>query len=121
MSERYDQVERAIHEHVAAFNAQDLQRLLTGLAEDAVWQTGQDTVRGHDKLAVLYSNAFRVIAPRLTILSLLIDQGRAACELRESMIVDGCAREDFIAGFYRVDTNGVITSAKIYRQGSADI
>jgi hypothetical protein len=55
------------------------------------------------------------------VLSLLIDDDRAACELRENMTVDGAAREDFIAGFYRVDTSGVITSAKIYRQGSADV
>src|SRR5215468_8252123 len=47
MSERYEQVERAIRDHVAAFNAQDLQCLLTGLAPDVVWQTGEDTFRGH--------------------------------------------------------------------------
>jgi hypothetical protein len=121
MSERHVQVERAIRAHVAAFNARDLYRLLTGLAEDAVWSTGQHTVRGHGELAGLFGDAFRLIAPRLTILSLLIDQDRAACELRESLNVDGTAREDFIAGFYRVDTNGVITAAKVYRQGSADV
>jgi uncharacterized protein len=121
MSERYDQVERAIRDHVTAFNAHDLQRLLAGLAEDAVWQTGQDTFRGRDELAALFSEAFRSIAPRLTIHSLLIDQDRAACELVEGMTVEGAMREDFIAGFYRVDTNGMITSAKIYRQGSADV
>jgi hypothetical protein len=121
MSERHNHVEKAIREHVAAFNAQDLPRLLAGLAANAVWQTGQDTVRGHAALAVLFGDAFRVIAPRLTVLSLLIDDDRAACELRENMTVDGAAREDFIAGFYRVDTSGVITSAKIYRQGSADV
>ena len=121
MSERYAQLERTIRDHVAAFNAQDLQRLLTGLAEDAVWQTGQHTFCGRDELATLFSEAFRTIAPELAIRSMLIDQDRVACELLETMTIDGAAREDFIAGFYRVDTNGVITSAKIYRQGSADV
>lgn len=121
MSEQYDRVERAIREHVAAFNTRDLQRLLSGLAEDVVWQTGQYTFRGRDELAAVFSDAFRAIAPRLTIHSLLIAQDRAACELREDMTVEDAMREDFIAGFYRVDTSGVITSAKIYRQGSADL
>lgn len=121
MSEQYDQVERAIRDHVAAFNAKDIQRLLAGLAEDVVWQTGQDTFRGHAALAAVFGGAFSDIAPRLTIHSLLIDHDRAACELQESMTVEGAAREDFIAGFYRVDTHGMITSAKIYRQGSADV
>jgi hypothetical protein len=121
MSERYEVVEGAIREHISAFNAQNLHRLLTGLAEDAVWQTGQHTVRGHDELAAFFSDAFRDITPSLTILSLLIDQDRAACELRERMIVGGTPREDFIAGFYRIDANGMIASAKIYREGSASV
>ncbi|HEY7339238.1 MAG TPA: nuclear transport factor 2 family protein [Ktedonobacterales bacterium] len=121
MSERYAQLERTIRDHVAAFNAQDLQSLLAGLAEDAVWQTGQDTFYGRDELATLFSEAFRTIAPELAIRSMLVDQDRVACELLEILTIDDAMREDFIAGFYSVDANGVITSAKIYRQGSADI
>ena len=119
--EHYQRVERAIHKHIAAFNAQDLPRLLAGLAEDAVWQTGQDTFRGRAELAALFRGAFRAIAPRLTIRSLLIDQDKAACEMVEHMTVGSDTRQDFIAGFYRVDADGVITTAKIYRQGSADV
>ena len=121
MTERYAQVEKTIRDHIAAFNAQDLQSLLAGLAEDAVWQTGQHTFRGRDELAALFSEAYRTIAPKLAIRSILIDRDRAACELLETMTVEGVAREDFIAGFYCVDANGLITSAKIYRQGSADV
>jgi hypothetical protein len=98
-----------------------MHRLLTGLAPDVVWQTGGDTYRGHEELTALFGGAFRAIAPKLTIYSLLIDHDRAACELQEGMTVDGVAREEFIAGFYRVDTQGLITAAKIYRQGSADV
>jgi len=121
MTERYAQAEKTIRDHIAAFNAQDLQSLLTGLAEDAVWQTGQHTCCGRDELTTLFSEAFRTIAPRLAIRSILIDQDRVACELLETMTIEGAPREDFIAGFYYVDANGVITSAKIYRQGSADV
>lgn len=121
MAERRRQVEQAIREHVEAFNAQDLPRLLAGLADEAVWQTGQDIFRGRDALAALFSGAFTGIAPRLTLRSLLIEQDRAACELTEKMTIDGVTREDFIAGFYRVNANDLITSVKIYRQGSADV
>lgn len=37
------------------------------------------------------------------------------------MTIAGAAREDFIAGFYRLDAHGRITHAKIYREGSADV
>ncbi|HEU5349424.1 MAG TPA: nuclear transport factor 2 family protein [Ktedonobacterales bacterium] len=119
--ERVERVEQAIRNHIAAFNAHDLQRLLAGLADDAVWQTGRDTFRGRPELATLFQRAFSAIAPRLTIRSLLIDQDKAACEMVEHMAVDGDTRQDFIAGFYRVDDDGIIRTAKIYRQGSADI
>jgi hypothetical protein len=121
MAEWYDQMERTIHEHVAAFNAHDLPRLLSSLAQDIIWQTGHDTFRGRDELAEVFSDAFRTIAPSLTLHSLLIDHDRAACELRDHMTVDGVEREDWIAGFYVVDATGVIRSVKIYRQDSADI
>jgi hypothetical protein len=92
-------MERTIHEHVAAFNAHDLPRLLGGLAQDLIWQTGQDTFRGREELAEVFCDAFRTIAPTLTLPSLLIDHDRSACELREYMTVNGVKREDWIAGF----------------------
>lgn len=97
-----------------AFNAGDLQRLLTDFTEDAIWQTGRDLIRGHDKLAALFSGAFGALAPQLTIYSLLIEQDRAACELQERIAIFGVTHEDFIAGFYHLDTTGRITLAKIY-------
>lgn len=35
-----------VSEHIAAFHAHDTERVLAGLADDAVWITGADTVRG---------------------------------------------------------------------------
>lgn len=121
MQEGYDQVAKAIRDHVAAFNAQDLQRLLTGLSEDVLWRTSQETFHGRDELASVFRAAFRTIAPRLALRSMLIDQDRAACQLHERLTVDGVTRDDFIAAFYQVESSGVITSAKIYREGSADV
>ena len=42
-----------------------------------------------------------------------------ACELSEQIVVDGATRVDHIAGFYRVQSARV-TTAKIYREGSAE-
>jgi ketosteroid isomerase-like protein len=66
MAEWYDQMERTIREHVAASNERDLPHLLGGLAQEIIWQTGQDTFRGRDELAEVFSDAFRTIAPTLT-------------------------------------------------------
>ncbi|GAA5036275.1 hypothetical protein GCM10023317_90170 [Actinopolymorpha pittospori] len=41
-------------------------------------------------------------------------------ELTETLTVEGRERSDAIAGFYRL-RDGRIESAKIYREGSADV
>jgi hypothetical protein len=121
MAEWYDQVESTIREHVAAFNAHDLPRLLGGLAQEIIWQIGHDTFLRRGELAGVFSDVLRVIAPTLTILSLLIDRNRAPSELCERMMVEGVERDDWIAGFYRVDALGVFKSVRIYRQGLVDV
>ena len=121
MSQQSIQLEQVIRNHIAAFNAQNLYQLLAGFTEDAVWRTGKDTFRGREEFAQLFSEAFRTITPSLTIRSMVIGQDQVACELLESMTTEGIQREDAIAGFYRVDAHGMITSATIYREGSADV
>ncbi len=46
-----DMVRALILDHVEAFNTHDRARLLGGLAEDVVWSTGRDTIRGVEVLA----------------------------------------------------------------------
>jgi heme-degrading monooxygenase HmoA len=108
-----------VRDHVAAFNAHDLARLLACFSADALWVTGSDRFRGTAELAKLFESAFTELSPKLTIQNMVIDDDQVACQLREQLVVDGATRVDHIAGFYRVQSDR-ITTAKIYRESSAD-
>jgi hypothetical protein len=109
-----------VEQHIEAFNARDLDALMAGLSEDATWVTGTDRFNGGAALEQLFVAAFAEISPRLHIESLLVQDDRVVCELREEYTVDGVERTDHIAAFYRVEA-GVITAVKVYREGSADV
>jgi uncharacterized protein len=108
-----------MREHVAGFNAHDLDRLLACFTADATWVTGSDRFRGTAELANFFDNAFTEMSPKLTIENMVVDGDSVACELKEEFLVDGATGADDIAGFYRVECNRIAT-AKIYREGSAD-
>ena len=109
-----------VRAHIEAFNARDLGTLMAGLDEDANWVTGTDRLRGAAALEQLFAAAFAEISPRLHIESLLVQDERVVCELREDYTAHGVERTDHIAAFYRVE-DGLITAVKIYREGSADV
>lgn len=110
----------AVREHLAAFNAHSTARLLAGFTDDAVWVTGQDVTRGRDGLAELFDDWLWSLDPSLTVRTLITDGPHAAAELVEEFTVDGEPRRENIAVFFRID-GGLISSAKVYREGSADI
>jgi hypothetical protein len=110
----------AVARHIDAFNARDLDGLMAGLSENAIWVTGKDSLRGVADLEQLFANAFTELAPQLHVESFLVQGDSVACQLREDYRVDGVQRTDHIAAFYRVEA-GLITAVKIYREGSADV
>lgn len=109
-----------VEEHLAAFNAHDTARVLAGFAPDAVWATGQDIVRGRDALAELFDAGLWELDPSLRILSLVGEDPLVAAELHETITVEGERRDFRIAVFFTVGA-GLIRTAKVYREGSADI
>ncbi|MFJ6217099.1 nuclear transport factor 2 family protein [Streptomyces sp. NPDC092296] len=113
-------VAAAVHDHVRAFNDRDVDALIGGFTEDACWITGSTTVRGRAELTELFSGAMSGLLPTLVVRSLLADADRAACQLVETLTVDGEEVICSIAGFYEF-RDGRIASAKIYREGSADV
>ena len=115
-----DAPEAVVRRHVEAFNARDLEALLGCFGDDAGWVTGTDSFRGTEALKELFAAAFDGLSPRLTVLSLVAQGDRVACELREDFRVEGRPRSDHIAGFYVVE-EGRITRATIYREGSARV
>ena len=110
----------AVRRHVAAFNARDLGALMAGFTQDAVWVTGTTVVRGHGELSGLFADAMAGLLPTLTIGNLLAEGDRVACELTETLTAADGQRTFRIAGFYQL-RGGKIASAKIYREGSAEI
>jgi ketosteroid isomerase-like protein len=109
-----------VEEHLAAFNAHDSDRLLAGFAEDVIWATGQDVMRGRTELADLFDDSLWDLQPLLTVVSVVAGEQTVAAELREQIMVDG-ARQNFrIAVFFTV-LDGLIVNAKVYREGVADL
>ncbi|SEK90651.1 nuclear transport factor 2 family protein [Streptacidiphilus jiangxiensis] len=112
--------ETAIREHLRAFNDRDLPALLAGFTDDAVWITGRSVARGRTELTELFTGALEHLLPTLTLENLLVDGDRAACQMVEHFTVSGHRREAPVAGFYHL-RDGRISSAKIYREGSAEV
>ena len=113
-------VRQAIVEHVDAFNAHDTHRVMAGLSTDAVWTTGADTVRGTAGLIDVFDPWLWSLQPSLEVLALVVDGSGAAAELRERLTVSGVDQVFDIGGFFTV-VDGLITRAKIYREGRADV
>lgn len=109
-----------VRRHVEAFNSRDLDALLAGFTDDAVWITGTSAARGRAEIAELFAGAMAGLLPRLVVENLLASGDRAACQLTEELTAGGDELTFSIAGFYQL-RDGRIASAKIYREGSAEI
>jgi uncharacterized protein len=113
-------IRAAVEEHLAAFNAHDPQRLLAGFTPDAVWITGADTFTGRAALADVFDDWLWSLQPHLDVHAVLVDGGRAAVQAREAITIDGERQQFQIAVFFEF-ADGLITRAKVYREGSADL
>ena len=115
-----DQVAAAVHEHVRAFSEGDLPALMAGLADDTVWITGRTTVRGRADLEPFFREAIEGLHPKLVVENLLIDGEQAACQMTETLVWDGAEQTFPIAAFFKL-RDGLIMTAKVYREGTADL
>lgn len=109
-----------IRDHVRAFNTRDLDALLAGFTDDAVWITGTSVARGRAELAGLFADAMAGLLPTLTLETLLAQGDRAAAQMTETLTAGGREQTFSIAAFYLL-RDGRIASAKVYREGSAEI
>jgi ketosteroid isomerase-like protein len=115
-----DQTAALVREHVRAFSEGDLDGLLAGLADDAVWITGRTTVRGKAELEPFFRAAIDELNPRLAIENLVVQGSKAAAQMTETLVWDGAEQTFPIAAFFRL-SDGQIAAAKIYREGTADL
>ena len=109
-----------VHEHLRAFNAGDLPALLDGFRPEAVWVTGRCRARGRTELSELFGRAMADLRPTLTLRTLVATEGLVACELTEVLVSGGRQQTYPIACFYEIAA-GRIVSARIYREGSAEV
>lgn len=109
-----------VREHVRAFNDRDVDALMAGFTEDAVWVTGTTTITGRAALREFFAAAMAGLLPVLSVRDLVAGPYLVACELVETLTSGGRERTFHIAGFYRL-RGGRIATAKIYREGSADL
>ena len=114
------QTAAALEAHLAAFNAHDTVRLLAGLANDVLWVTGQDVIRGVRSVEELFDDWLWGHDPSLTVDTFVSDDHQVAAELIEELTVDGTRQRFAIAAFFAV-REGRITRARIYREGRADL
>lgn len=116
-----DAVLGAVEAHVAAFNAADLDAVLAGFAEDAVFATGTDLFVGRRGIGELFAQAFSPeMRASMQLRSAVVQGDTAACELHERITYQGQTLEFAIAAFYTV-REGLLARVKVYREGSADL
>lgn len=106
----------AVRRHLQAFNARDLDALLDGFDDDAVFATSEQLVVGKHALRRLFGDSF-VLPPRarLELKHAVADDKAVACELVEEIETEGVFHTLEIAAFYQV-SGGLITRVRIYRE-----
>jgi hypothetical protein len=105
--------------HVQAFNAGDIDGLMAGFADDAVFATGEHLVVGHRGIAAMFRDALTNLAPSLDVRVAVAQGDVVACEMVEHLTVEGTGFEFALAAFYTV-RRGQIVRVKVYREGTAE-
>lgn len=114
-----DPILDVVQAHFAAFNTGDIDALMAGFAEDAVFSTGEHLVVGHRGLREMFRDALQQLTPSLTLRSSVVQGDVVACELTERLTVEGAWFEFALAAFYTV-RRGQIVRVKVYREGTAE-
>ena len=108
-----------VQAHFAAFNARDIDALMAGFAEDAVFVTGEHLVVGQRGIRAMFTEALDALSPTLTLRAAIVQDDVVACELDERLSVEGTPFEFALAAFYTV-RRGQIARVKVYREGTSE-
>ncbi|MPV51220.1 nuclear transport factor 2 family protein [Pseudactinotalea sp. HY158] len=107
-----------VRRHLDAFNAGDAAALLADFAPGATWVTGDYTVPGGE-LREFFETAMASITPRLELVRVIDGGAVVAVEMIERWNHDGADRSAALLAVFDL-AGGLISRAKIYREGSAD-
>ena len=115
-----DPVLAAVHAHIAAFNAADIDAVLEGFAEDAVFSTGEELFVGRRGIGQLFVQAFSPgVEATMELRTAVVQGDTVAAELSERIAFQGQTLEFAIAAFYTV-RDSRLARVKVYREGSTD-
>jgi uncharacterized protein len=106
-----------VRAHVDAFNAGDVDALMAGFADDAVFVTAEHMVVGIRGLRAMFGDALASLSPTMELRATIVQHGVVACELTEHLTVDGAQFSFQLAAFYTVQ-HGQIVRVKVYREGT---
>jgi hypothetical protein len=77
-----------VEAHIAAFNAADLAAVMAGIADDAVFSVGDQTVIGARAIRALFADSFASpVTARLSVQRTVVGGDTVACELTEQLTV----------------------------------
>jgi hypothetical protein len=108
-----------VQAHFAAFNDGDIDSVMAGFADDAVFATGEHLVVGQRGIRAMFNDAMQSLAPALTLRAAVVQGDVVACELHEQLTVEGTSFEFALAAFYTVRRNQIVR-VKVYREGTAE-
>jgi hypothetical protein len=101
--------------HLAAFNAADLAAVMDGFADDAVLSVGDQTAIGARAIRALFADSFASpVTAELMLHRAVVDGDTIACELSETLTVQGTIHTIDVAAFYTV-RDGHLVRVRIYR------
>jgi hypothetical protein len=106
---------QAVEEHIRAFNAADLDAVMAGFDNEAVFSTVDHLAVGARAISQLFAESFAAPATaRLELLRAVVEGDTAGCELTEFIEAGGVSHTIDVAAFYTV-RSGRIARVRIYR------
>ena len=112
-----DEIRRTVEEYVAAYEARDIDRLLTLFADDAEATLAPGTFRGKDEIRMLYdwdAKLSPTASVRDTGIGVLVSGRTAVCERRISLTYEGIPYEEEAATIFEFDDAGLIRRQRSY-------
>ena len=105
----------AVRAHLAAFNACDVDAVVEGFAEDALFVAGAQQVVGRRALRQVFADAFAApVTAELALRHAVVEGDTAACELVETLTLESGRHELDVAAFYTV-SGGLLARVRVYR------
>lgn len=105
----------AVDAHLDAFNRADLDAVMAGFADDAVFAAADHLVVGARAIRQLFAESFATpVTAELVLERAVVGGDTAACELAETLTVDGTTHTIDVAAFYTV-RGGRLVRVRIYR------